>query len=61
MATAIDAADATAALNITRQALRETYARRNGVTYYYWSDEISREMTEWYNNVKLGGATASIS
>lgn len=61
MATAIDAADATAALNITRQALRETYARRNGVTYYYWSDEISREMTEWYNNVKLSGATASIS
>lgn len=62
MATAIDySGDAEAAINITRESLKVTSAKRNGVTYYYWSDEISKEMTEWYNTVKLGGTTAELS
>ncbi len=54
VATAIDTTgDPVDALNITRQALRETSVKQNGVTFYYWSDDIVNEMTEWYTNVKL--------
>ena len=55
IASAIDTRSGTvkAALDITRQSLKETYARVSGVTYYYWSDDISKEMTDWYKNVKL--------
>jgi len=39
---------------VTRQALLTTYKKgSDGERYYYWSEEISNEMTEWYNNVKL--------
>lgn len=57
---AIDAAanprlDPVAVLNNARTAARESsYAKINGERYYYWSDTISDEMTEWYNTVKLG-------
>ena len=54
LAGAIDAADPERTINITRQGLREKSAKKNGVKYYYWSDDIVNEMTEWYNRVKLG-------
>ena len=57
LATAIDCAASTTptkALEVTRQALLTTYKKgSDGERYYYWSEEISNEMTEWYNNVKL--------
>lgn len=56
LASAIDARSGVAAdsLDITRASLLETFTRVNGVKYYYWSEDISNEMTEWYNTVKLG-------
>lgn len=57
IASAIDCPKSTtpaASLNITRQALRENkITKTDGTKYYYWSDEIVKEMTDWYNNVKL--------
>lgn len=44
---------ATKALNITRTSMRTSTTRKGGVAYYYWSDDIVNEMTEWYVNVKL--------
>lgn len=52
LATAIDCPSSTTptkALNVTRQSLRETYKRSSdGNRYYYWSDDIVKEMTAWY-------------
>jgi hypothetical protein len=57
LATAIDCPDSstpTKALGITRQALLETYKKgSDGTKYYYWSDTISQEMTQWYLTVKV--------
>jgi len=57
IASAIDCSDdvtPTQALNITRGKLLKTSTKGNdGTKYYYWSDEISNEMTTWYNEVKL--------
>lgn len=55
LASAIDttSGDPVAALEITRQSMLETYAKSNGVKYFYWSDDIVSEMTQWYNAVKL--------
>lgn len=56
IASAIDCPQSTTpakALAITRQSLLETYKKGlNGEKYYYWSDQISEEMTNWYKNVK---------
>ena len=56
IATAIDCPDSTTpekALNNTRQALYEKSKKGvDGTKYYYWSDAISKEMTDWYNKVK---------
>ena len=57
VASAIDCPDSTTpekALGITRQALFETYKKGvDGTKYYYWSDNIVKEMTDWYKNVKV--------
>lgn len=57
IAKAIDAAASTTptqALNITRQSMLETYKKgTDGTKYFYWSDAISEQMTQWYNEVKL--------
>lgn len=50
---AIKADNSISALNITRDSLKEKSVKKNGVTYYYWSDDIMNEMTTWYNDVKL--------
>ena len=56
VALAIDANDPVASINITRQALRTTkFSNINNVRYYYWSDDISNEMSDWYWNVKMKG------
>ncbi len=55
--TAIDqssAEECVSSLNTTREGAKTTFAKKNGVKYFYWSDAISDEMTEWYNSVKLG-------
>ncbi len=43
----------TESLNITRESLLQKSVKKEGVTYYYWSDAIVEEMTNWYVNVKL--------
>ena len=53
IASAIDAADPVESLNATRQGAREKFLRKDGVKYFYWSDEISQEMTKWYTEVKV--------
>lgn len=56
IATAIDCGASTTptkALEITRQSMLETYKKgADGTKYYYWSEDISKEMTTWYNEVK---------
>lgn len=53
LASAIDSSNPASALDITRQSMQQRSVNVNGVRYYYWSDDIVAEMTEWYNNVKL--------
>lgn len=53
VASAIGADDPVAALDNTREGLKEKSTKKNGIVYKYWSDAISQEMTEWYNSVKL--------
>jgi len=61
IATAIDCPDTTtptAALNVTRESLRtknvkSTTKDGENIKYYYWSDEIVKEMTDWYKANKL--------
>ena len=36
-------------LNWYRDNAKEKTATKQGKTYYYWSDAISQEMTDWYN------------
>ena len=56
VASAIDANDPEYSINLTRQALKTTrFSSINNVRYYYWSDNISDEMTDWYWNVKMKG------
>lgn len=44
----------TEALNITREALwNRKVSGADGNTYYYWSDDIVNEMTDWYVNTKI--------
>lgn len=57
VATAIDQKDedgVTAQIELTRKGLKTTMKKKDGVKYYYWSDEIVKEMTDWYKEVKLG-------
>jgi len=43
----------TKALNVTRQSMLQKYNKAaDGTKYYYWSDDIVSEMTNWYNTVK---------
>ncbi len=32
-----------------REGAKKRYASKNGVKYYYWGDEVSNELTDWYN------------
>ncbi|MDE5576332.1 MAG: extracellular solute-binding protein [Oscillospiraceae bacterium] len=38
----------------TRNSMFTKKKKENGVSYYYWSDDIINEMTVWYKTVKLG-------
>ncbi len=53
IASAIDATDPEAAIANTREGMRTTSAKKNNERYYYWSDTIVAEMTNWYREVKL--------
>ena len=46
---AITNEDPVARLNWYRNSAKEQTATKNGKTYYYWSDAVSQEMTDWYN------------
>lgn len=50
IASAMDSDDPAAEIKITRNSLKEKFAKINGIRYYYWSDDIMNEMTEWYNS-----------
>ncbi len=41
---------AATALTITRKSLLVTSAKSDGQLYYYWSQDIVDQMTEWYND-----------
>ena len=36
------------AFNLSRSSAKTQFAKKDGVKYYYWSDAISDQMTEWY-------------
>ena len=55
LGSAIDADDATKAINITREALKkDKFKKVDGVKYYFWSDEVSKELTDWFKQAKPG-------
>ncbi len=59
LAAAINASDCIKALNNARESAKKKSIKKDTddgkkELYYYWSDQISEEMTQWYNEVKLG-------
>ena len=46
----INAPDPLASLDLNRKSVLKQKVKKNNVTYYYWSDEVSEEMTAWYNS-----------
>ena len=36
------------AFNLSRSSAKTQFTKKDGVKYYYWSDAISDQMTEWY-------------
>ncbi len=53
VSSAIEKDDPTASINLTRNTLRSKSVSKGGKKYFYWSDDIVNEMTDWYVNVKL--------
>lgn len=49
-----DPVKAEAQIKNARESMYVKKQKQNGVTYYYWSDDIINEMTAWYKAVKLG-------
>ena len=46
---AVTNSDPVARLNWYRESAKKQSASKNGQTFFFWSDAISQEMTDWYN------------
>lgn len=53
VASAIDNKDPAKSIELTRRSLTVKGSKVEGVKYFYWSDDICKEMTTWYKEVKL--------